>query len=139
MKKEIKKSEMIWKGSTLCIKIGSIIKRMMRCHTVEDVEKEFGDELKDWNSTDLLQIIELLRFTYNANRERYYEDAAAYLTAQASLLTLVDTYKAELNKGWEKERYAWEAALCSNADIEIYINLGVNKKDIKNYIKFLNE
>lgn len=37
---------MIWKGSTLCTKIGNIIKRMMRCHTVEDVEKEFGNELK---------------------------------------------------------------------------------------------
>lgn len=138
MKKTIKKSEMIWKGSTLCIKIGNIIKRMMRCHTVEDVEKEFGDELKDWNSTDLFQIIELLRFTYNGNRERYYEDAAAFLTAQASLLTMADTYKMVLDKGWEKDD-AWATALGSNADIEIYINLGVNKKDIKNYIKFLNE
>lgn len=138
MKKEIKKSEMIWKGSTLCIKIGNIIKRMMKCHTVEDVEKEFGDELKDWNSTDLFQIIELLRFTYNDNRERYYEDAAAFLTAQASLLTMADTYEMVLDKGWEKDD-AWATALGSNADIEIYINLGVDKKDIKNYIKFLNE
>ena len=138
MRKAIKKSEMIWKGSTLCIKIGSIIKRMMRCHTVEDVEKEFGNELKDWNSTDLFQIIELLRFTYNANREKYDFQQAAFLTAQASLLTMADTYKTVLDKGWEKDD-AWAAALGSNADIEIYINLGVNKRDIKNYIKFLNE
>ena len=51
---------------------------------------------------------------------------------------MADTYKMVLDKGWEKDD-AWAAALGSNADIEIYINLGVNKRDIKNYINFLNE
>ena len=124
MKKAIKKSEMIWKGSTLCIKIGSIIKRMMKCHTVEDVEKEFGNELgDDFDYDNLLIAVEHIKKVYNDFRKDFYDDSAAYLTAQMLLIAYsraTDDLRDKL------------------IDFKAYFKLGISKNNVDEYAKFLN-
>ena len=128
MEKAIKKSEMIWKGSTLCIKIGNIIKRMMRCHTVEELRYYFGEELgDDFDYDNLLNAVEHIKKVYNDYndfREDFYDDSAAYLTAQRLLISyshVTDDLKDKL--------------LVFNA----FFKLGVSKNNVDEYAKFLNE
>lgn len=90
-------------GTQICADIADIIKFFVKCDTVAELRHYFGEELgADFDYDNLLIEVEHIKKVYNKFRENFYDDSAAYLTAQASLLTMADTYKMVLDKDGRK-------------------------------------
>lgn len=125
MKKNFEKSESLLIGTQICADIADIIKFFAKCDTVAKLKYYFGEELgADFDYDNLLIEVEHIKKVYNKFREDYYEDAAAYLTAQMLLIAYsraTDDLKDKL--------------LAFNA----YFKLGISKNNVDEYVKFLNE
>ena len=122
MKKNFEKSMI---GTQICADIADIIKFFVKCDTVEELKYYFGEELgADFDYDNLLIAVEHIKKVYNKFREDFYEDSAAYLTAQMLLLAyshVTDDLKDKL--------------IVFNA----YFKLGISKNNVDEYVKFLNE
>ena len=122
MKKNFEKSMI---GTQICADIADIIKFFVKCDTVEELKYYFGEELgDDFDYDNLLIAVEHIKKVYNKFREDFYEDSAAYLTAQMLVIAysqVTDDLKDKL--------------LVFNA----YFKLGISKNNVDEYVKFLNE
>ena len=122
MKKNFEKSMI---GTQICADIADIIKFFVKCDTVADLKYYFGEELgDDFDYDNLLIAVEHIKKVYNRFREDYYEDAAAYLTAQMLLIAyshVTDDLKDKLTV------------------FNAYFKLGISKNNVDEYVKFLNE
>ena len=122
MKKNFEKSMI---GTQICADIAGIINFFVKCDTVEELRYYFGEELgDDFDYDNLLIAVEHIKKVYNRFREDYYEDAAAYLTAQMLLIAyshVTDDLKDKL--------------IVFNA----YFKLGISKNNVDEYTKFLND
>lgn len=112
-------------GTQICADIADIIKFFVKCDTVAELRYYFGEELgADFDYDNLLIVVERIKKVYNKFIEDYYEDAAAYLTAQISLIgysRATDDLKDKL------------------IDFNAYFKLGISKNNVDEYAKFLNE
>jgi len=122
MKKNFEKSMI---GTQICADIADIIKFFVKCDTVEELRYYFEEELgDDFDYDNLLIAVEHIKKVYNRFREDYYEDAAAYLTAQMLLIAyshVTDDLKDKL--------------LVFNA----FFKLGISKNNVDEYTKYLND
>ena len=121
MKKNFEKSMI---GTQICADIANIIKFFVKCDTVADLRYYFGEELgADFDYDNLLIAVEHIKKVYNDFREDFYDDSAAYLTAQRLLISyshVTDDLKDKL--------------LVFNA----FFKLGISKNNVDEYAKFLN-
>lgn len=121
MKKNFEKSMI---GTQICADIADIIKFFVKCDTVKELRYYFGEELgDDFDYDNLLIAVEHIKKVYNRFREDYYEDAAAYLTAQMLLIAyshVTDDLKDKL------------------LVFKAYFKLGISKNNVDEYAKFLN-
>lgn len=121
----MKKIQSILKGTVICADIANIIKFIVNCDTSEELRHTFGDELdNDYDYDNMMVVSERIKKVYNKFREAYYEDAAAYLCAQTSLIGYFSATE-ELRK--------------KLPDFDIYFKLGISKKDVDEYVRFLGE
>ena len=122
MKKNFEKSMI---GTQICADIADIIKFFVKCDTVAELKYYFGEELgDDFDYDNLLIAVEHIKKVYNDFREDFYDDSAAYLTAQMSLIAYsraTDDLKDKLTV------------------FNAYFKLGVSKNNVDEYAKFLNE
>ena len=122
MKKNFEKSMI---GTQICADIADIIKFFVKCDTVAELKYYFGEELgDDFDYDNLLIDVEHIKKVYNRFRDEFYEDSAAYLTAQMLLIAYsraTDDLKDKL--------------LAFNA----YFKLGVSKNNVDEYAKYLND
>lgn len=122
MKKNFEKSMI---GTQICADIADIIKFFVKCNTVAELRYYFGEELgADFDYDNLLIAVERIKKVYNKFIEDYYEDAAAFLTAQMCLIAYsraTDDLKDKL------------------IDFNAYFKLGISKNNVDEYAKFLNE
>ena len=122
MKKNFEKSMI---GTQICAEIADIIKFFVKCDTVAELRYYFGEELgADFDYDNLLIEVEHIKKVYNDFRKDFYDDSAAYLTAQMLLIgysRATDDLKDKL--------------LVFNA----YFKLGISKNNVDEYAKFLNE
>ena len=122
MKKNFEKSMI---GTQICADIADIIKFFVKCDTVEELRYYFGEELgADFDYDNLLIMVERIKKVYNDFREDFYEDSAAYLTAQMLLIAYsraTDDLRDKL------------------IDFNAYFKLGISKNNVDEYAKFLNE
>ena len=122
MKKNFEKSLI---GTQICADIADIIKFFVKCDTVAELKYYFGEELgDDFDYDNLLIAVEHIKKVYNRFREEFYEDSAAYLTAQMLLIAyshVTDDLKDKL--------------IVFNA----YFKLGISKNNVDEYVKYLNE
>lgn len=122
MKKNFEKSMI---GTQICADIADIIKFFVKCDTVAELKYYFGEELgDDFDYDNLLIEVEHIKKVYNKFREAFYDDSAAYLTAQMLLIAYsraTDNLKDKL--------LAFKA----------YFKLGISKNNVDEYVKFLNE
>lgn len=121
MKKNFEKSMI---GTQICADIADIIKFFVKCDTVKELRYYFGEELgDDFDYDNLLIMVEHIKKVYNDFREDFYDDSAAYLTAQRLLISyshVTDDLKDKL--------------LVFNA----FFKLGISKNNVDEYAKFLN-
>ena len=121
MKKNFEKSMI---GTQICADIADIIKFFVKCDTVKELRYYFGEELgDDFDYDNLLIAVEHIKKVYNDFRKDFYDDSAAYLTAQMSLIAYsraTDDLKDKL--------------LVFNA----FFKLGISKNNVDEYAKFLN-
>lgn len=112
-------------GTQICADIADIIKFFVKCDTVAELKYYFEEELgADFDYDNLLIAVEHIKKVYNKFKEDYYEDAAAYLTAQIFLIgysRATDDLKDKL------------------IDFNAYFKLGISKNNVDEYAKFLNE
>ena len=122
MKKNFEKSMI---GTQICADIADIIKFFVKCDKVEELRYYFGEELgDDFDYDNLLIAVEHIKKVYNDFREDFYDDSAAYLTAQMLLISyshVTDDLK--------------DKSLVFNA----FFKLGISKNNVDEYAKFLNE
>lgn len=122
MKKNFEKSMI---GTQICAEIADITKIFVKCDTVAELRDYFGEELgADFDYDNLLIAVEHIKKVYNDFREDFYDDSAAYLTAQMSLIAYsraTDDLRDKL------------------IDFNAYFKLGVSKNNVDEYAKFLNE
>ena len=122
MKKNFEKSMI---GTQICADIADIINFFVKCDTVAELKYYFGEELgDDFDYDNLLIEVEHIKKVYNKFREAFYDDSAAYLTAQMLLIAYsraTDNLKDKL--------LAFKA----------YFKLGISKNNVDEYVKFLNE
>ena len=124
MKKNFEKKSLLI-GTQICADIAGIIKFFVKCDTVAELRYYFGEELgDDFDYDNLLIIAERIKEVYNKFREYYYEDAAAYITAQISLI------------GYSR---ATDDLRDKLIDFKAYFKLGISKNNVDKYAKFLNE
>ena len=111
-------------GTQICADIADIIKFFVKCDTVEELRYCFGEELgDDFDYDNLLIAVEHIKKVYNDFREDFYDDSAAYLTAQMLLIAYsraTDDLRDKL------------------IDFNAYFKLGVSKNNVDEYAKFLN-
>lgn len=125
MKKNFEKIKSLTIGTQICADIAGIIKFFVKCDTVEELRYYFGEELgADYDYDNLFIVVERLKEVYNKFREDYYEDAAAYITAQFSLIGYSDATDDMRDK---------------LIDFNAYFKLGISKNNVDEYAKFLNE
>ena len=121
MKKNFEKSMI---GTQICADIADIIKFFVKCDTVEELRYYFEEELgDDFDYDNLLIAVEHIKKVYNRFREDYYDDSAAYLTAQMLLIAYsraTDDLRDKL------------------IDFNAYFKLGISKNNVDEYAKFLN-
>ena len=112
-------------GTQICADIADIIKFFVKCDTVAELKYYFGEELgADFDYDNLLIAVEHIKKVYNKFREDYYEDSAAYLTAQMYLIAyshVTDDLKDKL------------------IVFKAYFKLGISKNNVDEYVKYLNE
>ena len=112
-------------GTQICADIADIIKFFVKCDTVAELRYYFGEELgDDFDYDNLLIAVEHIKKVYNNFREDFYDDSAAYLTAQMLLIAyshVTDDLKDKL--------------LVFNA----FFKLGISKNNVDEYTKFLND
>ena len=112
-------------GTQICADIADIIKFFVKCDTVEELRYCFGEELgDDFDYDNLLIAVEHIKKVYNDFREDFYDDSAAYLTAQMLLIAYsraTDDLRDKL------------------IDFNAYFKLGVSKNNVDEYAKFLND
>lgn len=122
MKKNFEKSMI---GTQICADIADIIKFFVKCDTVDELRYYFGEELgDDFDYDNLLIAVEHIKKVYNNFREDFYDDSAAYLTAQMLLIAyshVTDDLKDKL--------------LVFNA----FFKLGISKNNVDEYTKYLND
>ena len=122
MKKNFEKSMI---GTQICADIANIIKFFVKCDTVEELRYYFGEELgADFDYDNLLIAVEHIKKVYNNFREDFYDDAAAYLTAQMLLIAYsraTDDLRDKL------------------IDFNAYFKLGISKNNVDEYTKFLHD
>ena len=122
MKKNFEKSMI---GTQISADIADIIKFFVKCDTVKELRYYFGEELgADFDYDNLLIAVERIKKVYNNFREDFYDDSAAYLTAQMSLIAYsraTDDLRDKL------------------IDFKAYFKLGISKNNVDEYAKFLNE
>ena len=122
MKKNFEKSMI---GTQICADIADIIKFFVKCDTVAELRYYFEEELgDDFDYDNLLIAVEHIKKVYNNFREDFYDDSAAYLTAQMLLIAyshVTDDLKDKL--------------LVFNA----FFKLGISKNNVDEYTKFLND
>ena len=122
MKKNFEKSMI---GTQICADIADIIKFFVKCDTVKELRYYFGEELgADFDYDNLLIAVEHIKKVYNNFREDFYDDAAAYLTAQMLLIAYsraTDDLRDKL------------------IDFNAYFKLGISKNNVDEYAKFLND
>ena len=122
MKKNFEKSMI---GTQICADIADIIKFFVKCDTVEELRDYLGDELgTDFDYDNLLIAVEHIKKVYNRFREDFYDDSAAYLTAQMLLIAyshVTDDLRDKL------------------IDFNAFFKLGISKNNVDEYAKFLNE
>ena len=122
MKKNFEKSMI---GTQICADIADIIKFFVKCDTVAELKYYFGEELgDDFDYDNLLIAVEHIKKVYNRFREDFYDDSAAYLTAQMLLIAyshVTDDLKDKLTV------------------FNAYFKLGISKNNVDEYAKFLNE
>lgn len=122
MKKNFEKSMI---GTQICAEIADIIKFFVKCDTVEELRYYFGEELgDDFDYDNLLIAVEHIKKVYNRFREDFYEDSAAYLTAQMLLIAyshVTDDLKDKLT------------------DFNAFFKLGISKNNVDEYTKFLHD
>ena len=122
MKKNFEKSMI---GTQICADIANIIKFFVKCDTVADLRYYFGEELgADFDYDNLLIAVEHIKKVYNRFREDFYDDSAAYLTAQMLLIAyshVTDDLKDKLTV------------------FNAYFKLGISKNNVDEYTKFLND
>lgn len=112
-------------GKQICADIADIIKFFVKCDTVEELRYYFGEELgADFDYDNLLIMVEHIKKVYNNFREDFYDDSAAYLTAQFSLI------------GYSR---ATDDLRDKLIDFNAYFKLGISKNNVDEYAKFLNE
>ena len=122
MKKNFEKSMI---GTQICADIADIIKFFVKCDTVEELRYYFGEELgADFDYDNLLIAVERIKEVYNDFREDFYDDSAAYLTAQMLLI------------GYSR---ATDDLRDKLIDFNAYFKLGISKNNVDEYAKFLNE
>lgn len=121
MKKNFEKSMI---GTQICADIANIIKFFVKFDTVAEFRYYFGEELgDDFDYDNLLIAVEHIKKVYNNFREDFYDDSAAYLTAQMLLIAYsraTDDLKDKL------------------IDFNAFFKLGVSKNNVDEYAKFLN-
>ena len=124
MEKNFEKSKSLMIGTQICADIADIIKFFVKCDTVEELRYYFGEELgADFDYDNLLIEVEHIKKVYNDFRKDFYDDSAAYLTAQMLLIgysRATDDLKDKL--------------LVFNA----YFKLGISKNNVDEYANFLN-
>lgn len=122
MEKNFEKSMI---GTQICADIANIIKFFVKCDTVAELRYYFGEELgDDFDYDNLLIAVEHIKKVYNDFREDFYDDSAAYLTAQMLLIAyshVTDDLKDKL--------------LVFNA----FFKLGISKNNVDEYTKFLHD
>ena len=122
MKKNFEKSMI---GTQICADIADIIKFFVKCDTVADLRYYFEEELgDDFDYDNLLIAVEHIKKVYNNFREDFYDDSAAYLTAQMLLIAYsraTDDLKDKL------------------IDFKAYFKLGISKNNVDEYTKFLHD
>ena len=125
MEKNFEKSKSLMIGTQICADIADIIKFFVKCDTVEELRDYLGDELgTDFDYDNLLIAVEHIKKVYNDFRKDFYDDSAAYLTAQMSLIAYsraTDDLRDKL------------------IDFKAYFKLGISKNNVDEYAKFLNE
>ena len=122
MEKNFEKSMI---GTQICADIADIIKFFVKCDTVKELRYYFGEELgDDFDYDNLLIAVEHIKKVYNRFREDFYDDSAAYLTAQMLLIAyshVTDDLKDKLTV------------------FNAFFKLGISKNNVDEYAKFLNE
>ena len=122
MKKNFEKSLI---GTQICADIADIIKFFVKCDTVAELRDYFGEVLgDDFDYDNLLIAVEHIKKVYNDFREDFYDDSAAYLTAQMLLIAyshVTDDLKDKLTV------------------FKAYFKLGISKNNVDEYAKFLKE
>lgn len=112
-------------GTQICADIADIIKFFVKCDTVEELRDYLGEELgADFDYDNLLIAVEHIKKVYNDFRKDFYDDSAAYLTAQMLLIAYsraTDDLKDKL------------------IDFNAFFKLGISKNNVDEYAKFLNE
>ena len=122
MKKNFEKSMI---GTQICADIADIIKFFVKCDTVAELRYYFEEELgDDFDYDNLLIAVEHIKKVYNNFREDFYDDPAAYLTAQMLLISYSHVTEDLKDK-----------LLVFNA----FFKLGISKNNVDEYVKFLNE
>lgn len=125
MKKNFEKSKSLMIGTQICADIADIIKFFVKCDTVEELRDYLGDELgTDFDYDNLLIAVEHIKKVYNDFRKDFYDDSAAYLTAQMLLICYsraTDDLRDKL------------------IDFNAFFKLGISKNNVDEYAKFLNE
>lgn len=125
MKKNFEKSKSLMIGTQICADIADIIKFFVKCDTVEELRDYLGDELgTDFDYDNLLIAVEHIKKVYNDFRKDFYDDSAAYLTAQMLLIAYsraTDDLRDKL------------------IDFNAFFKLGISKNNVDEYAKFLNE
>ena len=111
-------------GTQICADIADIIKFFVKCDTVKELRYYFGEELgDDFDYDNLLIAVEHIKKVYNRFREDFYDDSAAYLTAQMFLI------------GYSR---ATDDLRDKLIDFKAYFKLGISKNNVDEYTKFLN-
>ena len=125
MEKNFEKSKSLLIGTQICAEIADIIKFFVKCDTVEELRDYLGEELgADFDYDNLLIAVEHIKKVYNDFRKDFYDDSAAYLTAQMLLICYsraTDDLRDKL------------------IDFNAYFKLGVSKNNVDEYAKFLND
>lgn len=125
MEKNFEKSKSLMIGTQICADIADIIKFFVKCDTVEELRDYLGEELgADFDYDNLLIAVEHIKKVYNDFRKDFYDDSAAYLTAQMLLIAYsraTDDLKDKL------------------IDFNAFFKLGISKNNVDEYAKFLNE
>ena len=125
MEKNFEKSKSLLIGTQICAEIADIIKFFVKCDTVAELKYYFGEELgDDFDYDNLLIAVEHIKEVYNDFRKDFYDDSAAYLTAQMLLLCYsraTDDLRDKL------------------IDFNAFFKLGILKNNVDEYAKFLNE